>query len=114
MPKAALWQTPRQPKTYLDNKRKEKEAGEEREGNEDDQIADASDEDGEGNGGGQGDGQRARERAPVVSASWNEGMRVVVTRVEGEGVVGDTVLVGEGQGEISSGAPRSPWTTQED
>ena len=30
--------------------------------------------------------------------------------VEGEGVAGDGVLVGEGEGEVSSGAPRAPPT----
>ena len=36
-----------------------------------------------------------------------------VAGVEGEGVVGDGVVVGEDEGEVSSGAPCAPPPTQE-
>ena len=41
-------------------------------------------------------------------------MGVGVTGVEGEGVVGDGVVVGEAEGEVSSGALCAPPTTQEE
>ena len=64
--------------------------------------------DGDGDGGDQGDGPGAGECALGVSANRDEGMGVVVAGVEGEGVVGGGVVVGEGEGEVSSGAPRAP------
>ena len=47
-------------------------------------------------------------------ANRDEGMWVVVAGVEGEWVVGDGVVVGEGEGEVSSGAPCAPPTAQEE
>ena len=68
--------------------------------------ADAEDEDGDGSGGHQGDGLGEGEGAPRVSANRDEGMGVVVSGLEGEGVVGDGVVLIKGQGGVIWGAPR--------
>ena len=100
MPKAAVWQTRRQAKKSPDKKKKEKEAGEEGEGDDDDD-ADAEDGDGDGDrdwdGGDKGDGPGAVEGA--AGADPDEGMGVEVAGLEGEGVVDDGSVVGEGEGE---------------
>ena len=93
-----MWRTRRQAKKFLEKKRKEKEAGEEREG--------ADDKDGyaeDGDGDGDGDGGEAGRGAP--GANPDEGMGVEVDGLEGEGVVGDGTLVGEGEGGSKCGAP---------
>ena len=41
-------------------------------------------------------------------------MGVVVAGHEGEGAMGDGVVVGEGEEAVSSRAPRTPPTTRED
>ena len=41
-------------------------------------------------------------------------MWVEVAGLEGEGVMGDRSVVGEGEGGVTSGAPRAPPTTQEE
>ena len=91
----------------------EEEAGEQREGD-DDEDANAEDGDGDGNGdrGAKGDAPRVGEGAP--GANRDEGIGVEVAGWKGEGVVGDGSVVGQGKGEVSSGAPRAPPTTQEE
>ena len=115
VPNAVVWRTRRQAKKFLEKKKKEKEAGEEGEGD-DDKHAHAEDGDGDGDGvwdgGDEGDGPGAGEGAPW--ANRDEGMGVEVAGLEGEGVVGDGSVVGEGEGAVSSGAPRAPPTTQEE
>ena len=115
MPKAAVWRTRRQAKKFLEKKRKEKEAGEAGEGdnNEDPGAEDGNgDGDGDGDGGDQGVGPQAGEGAP--GANRDEGMGVEVAGLEGEGVVGDESVVGKGDKGVSSGAPRAPPTTQDE
>ena len=115
VPKAAVWRTRRQAKKFVDKKKKEKEAGEEREGDDDEDV-DAEDGDGDGDGdadgGYEGDGPGAGEGAP--GANRDEGMGPEVAGLDGEGVVGDGSVVGEGEGAGSSGAPHAPPTTQEE
>ena len=90
VPKAAVWWTRKQAKKFLEKKRKEREAGEERQGD-DDEDADAEDADGDGDGDGdegdQGDGPRVRvHRGLTGMRVW--GWRTPGWRVKGWWVTG--------------------------
>ena len=91
----------------------EEEAGEEREGD-DDEYADAEDGHGDGNEdrGAKGDAPLVGEGAP--GANRDEGIGVEVGGLRVKGLVHDGSVVDQGKGEVSSGAPRAPPTTQEE
>ena len=74
VPKDAVWRTRRQAKKFFEKKRKE-EAGEEREGDEDDEYAgtEDGDGDGDGDGGDKGDGLGAGEGALEGMKVWGWG-----------------------------------------
>ena len=104
-----MWRTPRQARKFLEKKKKEKEAGEERLGDDDEDVdAEDGDGDGDGDGGDQGDGPGEGEGAP--GANRDEGMGAEVSGLDGEEVAADGLVVGEGEGGVSSGgpAPRRP------